>query len=393
MVSPLRAPKFELRQSPWLQRAVNERYRWIFGFWHDVHKSFLPEKNDIEDRVRYILEHNDRASLIEFASHDRAIREGMAGPKNVVDPDPARVAAFRLVELATDRAISDLRSASILPALKDDLVCEKTPGLWALLDPKHHLLPITRETWPTEINGNVPFFTVGERVVYPHPLIWPNRELMADVVTLGLDGFDAKIAIDPSRSSSRDDRVDELLADYWFGCHLTMKTIDSLDRRDLGETWHMRPADRETTLTSLPLAATVFRWSADGHLKKLEVVEITPRDSCGDGVLIVNRYLHALRDTTLKRFIHVDGAVRAYDPADYQATRENPQGPIGEPIHYRKLFRVDGVLEDDMWGRVLAHWFRGNELVIEYFGESLDDRGWAPRQTEVPTSTVPAMAT
>jgi hypothetical protein len=40
---------------------------------------------------------------------------------------------------------------------------------------------------------------------------------------------------------------------------------------------------------------------------------------------------------------------------------------------------------------VVAHFFRGSELVIEYFGELPDERGWAPPLDEPPTSTVPAM--
>lgn len=75
----------------------------------------------------------------------------------------------------------------------------------------------------------------------------------------------------------------------------------------------------------------------------------------------------------------------------YQATQDNPKGSCGEAVHYRKLFRVDGEVEDAAWGKIVAHYFRGNELVIEYFGELVDERGWAPPPDEPPTSTVPAM--
>jgi hypothetical protein len=373
MVAGFDVQPFELLNSPWLQCAVNERFRGVWVYWLDVPEQFRPEKDDVEGRVEYVLERNNPADLLAFAARDREVVQGLAAPpRTVVDPDPVRVAAFRIVELANRHAIRELRLESLAPAAEHDFVCQETPGLWPLLSPRDHLFSITHEVWPAESRGNVPHFVVGNRAVYPHPFIWPNRELMRDVIGLGIEGFDAKIAIDPARATSRENAADELLLDYWFGCKLTRNTIDSLDVQHLRETWHMRPANRATALTTLPLAATVFRWSADGHVKKLEVNEIAPRDSraAQESSFVVNRYLHSLRDTQLKQFIHVDGAVRAYDAAAYHATQENPKAACGEPVHYRKLFRVDGAVNDDMWGRIVAHFFRGNELVIEYFGEA-----------------------
>lgn len=384
---------FDVGSSPWLQRALNEDFRSVWGYWGDVVEPFVAEKLEIEQRSRFVLDRNDHEALLRFAARDHNLIQGMAGPRSVVDPDPLRVAAFRVVEISTWYAVRELALASIEPAAETDFVCRKTPGLWQVLSPRDHLLPINKTTWPSECKGNVPFFVVGDRAVYPHPLVFDLRELMWDVIGLGLDGFAAKLAIDPVRTTTRADACQMLLADYWFGCKLTRDTIDSLHPEHLGETWHMRPADRPTTFATHPVAATVFRWSADGYVKKLEVVEIAPRDSraAKHGPYVLNRYLHALRDTRLKRFTHVDGAVRAYARDTYQATQANPKGNCGEAVRYRKLFRVDGAIEDAAWGKIVAHYFRGNELVIEYFGELDDARGWAAPPDELPTSTVPAM--
>lgn len=51
---------------------------------------------------------------------------------------------------------------------------------------------------------------------------------------------------------------------------------------------------------------------------------------------------------------------------------KEPDLPQGQPI-YRKLFRLDGPMADDDWARLVAHFFRDNELVIEYFGHILDE--------------------
>jgi hypothetical protein len=395
MNEPFVTLPFDVRSSPWLQRALNEDYRTVWGYWNSVHSSFLDEKQDVEQRVDYVLERNSHSELLAWAAQDRGLVHGMAGPhRTVVDPDPLRVAAFRVVELSTWNAIRQLQIASLEPAREDDFVCEQTPGLWEALTERDHLLPITKKTWAPECQGNVPYFVIGDRAVYSHPFIIGRRELVLDVLALGLNGLDAKIAVDPVRTTTREDAADMLLADYWFGCTLTSATIDSLDPEHLGSSWHVRPPGRPTSFDTHPVAATVFRWQADGHVKKLEVVEIAPRDSraarCGP--YVVNRYLHSLRDTRLRRFTHVDGAARAYGYDTYQATNENPKGPCGDVLRYRKLFRVDGAMDDADWGRIVAHFFRGNELVIEYFGELADERGWAPPPDEPPTSTVPAMS-
>ena len=79
--------------------------------------------------------------------------------------------------------------------------------------------------------------------------------------------------------------------------------------------------------------------------------------------------------------------MRAYAAEQYSPTRANPKGSRGDAIRYRKLFRVDGALDDDVWGRIAAHFFRGNELVIDYF----DERSGNEQQTE-PTSRSTAAA-
>jgi hypothetical protein len=88
---------------------------------------------------------------------------------------------------------------------------------------------------------------------------------------------------------------------------------------------------------------------------------------------VVNRYLHSIRDTRRRSFIHLDGAAKAFPRDRYGPTVEQPDLPQGQPL-YRKLFRIDGDIPDAEWARLVAHYFRENELVIEYFGELLDER-------------------
>jgi hypothetical protein len=92
------------------------------------------------------------------------------------------------------------------------------------------------------------------------------------------------------------------------------------------------------------------------------------------------RYLHAIRDIERGVFIHCDGAVRAYTPERYE-TRAAKNYMTGRESagRYRKVFRLDGAIETDVWSSIAARWFRGNRLMKEYLdslstqtGESSD---------------------
>lgn len=376
---------------------MNERWLGVWSFWGDVHPDFADRKQDVESRVAAITRNNDAEELGQLALSDRYLREGYSGPRREhfdLEREAVRLGAFKALEGETQRAAGELRVASLAPAAEADLVCVKTPDLFKSLSPRDGLFRLDRDSWPEECRGNDPFFAFGDYAVYPHPFIRGYRELMGDLIGLGLDGeLEVKVALDPARATSRADAASALLLDYWFGCRLTRSTLDSLAPEHLGETWHMRPVGREQFIDTLPLAATVFRWSAEGPIKTLEVDEVAPAESWAaqEGPFVVNRYLHALRDTRERRFVHVDGAVRAYDADLYQATDESPKGDRGPTRRYRKLFRVDGNIADHDWGRIVAHYFRGNELVIEYFGELVDERPGAEPLEAPPTVTVPAM--
>jgi hypothetical protein len=326
---------------------------------------------------------NDASAVAAFAKGDRLLQNRMTGPGPDFDleADAVRLGAFRLLEIELGHVQERLQLASLEAATEDDLVCRLTSGLWPALTERHRLFRLQRSAL-SEGSGNDPFFVFGDRAVFPHPFIRGCRELLGDLMGLGWQGADVHVALDPVRALPLADAGGHMLFDYWFGCRLTRADLDDLSH--VGETWHVRPLDQKLELGTKPLAATVFRWKADGAIKTLEVDEIVPAgETEPSGPYYVNRYLHALRDTEAHRFVHVDGAVRAYTAASYTATRANPKGTRGNAVRYRKLFRVDGPLDDNVWGRIVAHFFRGNELVIEYFGELLDER----RGAELPAAT------
>jgi len=124
----------------------------------------------------------------------------------------------------------------------------------------------------------------------------------------------------------------------------------------------------------MPLLAIDISWSLQDDLKVLELVETVPAPDGEPSRLVLNRYLHAMRDWRSRRWVHVDGAVKAHQLSEYGPTVHNTNASQGPVVAYRKLWRVDGPIKDDDWGRLLGHHFRNNELVIEAFGSMLDER-------------------
>lgn len=170
----------------------------------------------------------------------------------------------------------------------------------------------------------------------------------------------ARLAVDERRLRFRHEHEEILERDYWYGPPLTDQSIDDLNA--VGETVHGDP-DGETSFIN-PYAALSVRWTRDGVLKTVEIEEYVPPHAEGTPWVLA-RYLHAIRDTSERAFVHCDGAVKAYAPEVYPRVQAD-FAKRGKSQHYRKVFRLDGRLPTDTWSVIAAQWFRGNRLVLEY---------------------------
>lgn len=173
----------------------------------------------------------------------------------------------------------------------------------------------------------------------------------------------ARFAIDERRLRFKNEYQEIHEFDYWYGPSLTEDDLDNL--MVVGETFHGDP-DRGTDLLN-PYAGLSVRWTSDGDLKTVEIEEfMPPPDPTSEWVFA--RYLHAIRDTTKREFIHCDGAVKAYASDRYPRAQHDFRNR-GKGDHYRKLFRIDGNFPAIVWSEIACSWFRGNRLINEYFGE------------------------
>ena len=187
-----------------------------------------------------------------------------------------------------------------------------------------------------------------------------HYELVGTVLQLGArPDVRARLAVDHRRVRRREEHEEFLESDYWYGAPLRAEQLDDLHA--LGETVY---GDlHQGTSPFHPYVALSVRWTRSGTEKTVEIEELV---RAVPGRPVMARYLHAIRDTVAGQFIHCDGAVKRYDAASYpDVVGEFAQR--GRAPQYRKVFRVDGSLTTEDWSALGTQWFRGNELILEYF--------------------------
>ncbi len=360
-----------IHSSALLREAIDEYFFNVWEFYGDgEYPLHGTAKAEVEELVAALIAKHGEVFLASIATADRLVVHGVVGPpRRRRDGNLARIGAFRLLELAIEERRFRLHLKTLDDPDPADRVYRTLPQLYRRLD-KRGLLPITRDMIPSGSGGLSDRYLVVEGyAIYPHPFVSDYRELISLLLATASanDVLKVRLAIDAHRLVRADQAVDVLLADYWWGFKLTKENID--DVRAIGHTRHERRRDDVDPLSNL--IATDFTWTANGIVKELVVEETVGREA-EKGPYVCNRYLHSLRDTARSRFIHLDGAVRAYQASTYAATPDEPAGERGVVERYRKLFRVDGHIDDGLWSEVVGCFYRGNEHLAEYFGESLE---------------------
>ena len=176
----------------------------------------------------------------------------------------------------------------------------------------------------------------------------------------------ARLALDERRLRFKNEYEEFYEHDRWYGRSLNEADLDNLSAA--GETFHGDP-DGGTSFLH-PYAGLSVRWTGDGSLKTVEIEEFMPLpDPKSEWVFV--RYLHAIRDTERRTFVHCDGAVKAFAAGSYPRVHHDFKHR-GKGDHYRKLFRIDGEFPAAAWSELACSWFRGNRLINEYFGEPAD---------------------
>lgn len=250
------------------------------------------------------------------------------------------------------------------------------PELCGRVTARDKLLPINSgvELGPTWINYK-------GHSIHCHPAIHRdlgarrgNAELFSHFNRVMSDSVELALAVDSSRLCPRGELFPILEADRWFGRPYSANTLDDL--RVVGRTVFTRSRARGRFVHEREGLLTEVRWTSDGELKAFEIEELPIVEH---GRTALCRFVHAIRDTQSQRFIHLDGALHIYSPQDFELRRSQIPTATGKVYGKKtKLFRLDQVggrgIETQDWASIVQSFFRGNELVLEYFaGVSFDE--------------------
>lgn len=212
--------------------------------------------------------------------------------------------------------------------------------------------------------------TYGKHVLYCHQFLrrYFNGNPNVDFLRTLFDYRAAhsvqsvRLAIDHSRLVEIEWYYAVMEKDYWHGPQFAWTKLDDPDA--VGLTVYAGPQHPLLALAGNGLERTEFLWSYRNGLKTFQAEEIhSPKRG---GKLELNRYVHSIRAIERRAFVHIDGAVKAYEPTHYPA-RIKSQMP-DEPRSARrvKLFRIDGDIPNEEWAALVSSFFRHNEMVLEY---------------------------
>ncbi len=380
-------PLLDVRSSALLRHCVATDRFHVTDFLADgEYPSHRREKDEAEAYVAaalIVLEGPQGAELAEGLEH--YVRH-MYPPEEVTAAAEVgtltRLLAFAALQRAVDDALHAIDEASFERPAADDYLYASQAWLLDALD-RDGLLPLTADDLDSDL---LPEGVIVRRgiALYPHPLLAPLRELVWELFDLvQRPELTVRIALHPHRFSSPEEVPRRLLAGHWSGIKVTPGNLDSLDRHDVANPTFHGADQTHARRFFFPLLGTWFDWDRrDRHdprdrIKRLYIREVRPATNrTGEPLAAAwNRELHAERDTRLRRFTHVDGKQCSYPAGEYAPSVLKPNARPGKPAVSRKLWRVDGPLDDRDWASLVGRHFRDNELIGEHFADTFPDLG------------------
>ncbi len=274
--------------------------------------------------------------------------------------------AKRLVEVVTTTRYYELPDSLFHPPPSTSRVFAAIPSLVSKLDEDGLLDVDGLDAHPQAI------FSDGHALHY-HQLLRRcfTSGINASLIDVLLSttrrlGLHLRLAIDERRLMPASEYTDALEKEYWWGPLLTWERLD--DPNAVGTTVHRaRPDVRQ----AIEHEGIQVYWSLqDGRQKVVQIEELRRTEDVTAEGYVLCRYLHAIRDIQAKRFIHCDGAVRAYSQAEYIGRLAESLPKTRRAARYRKVFRIDGAFEAQDWSDITALWFRHNDFIREYLSAS-----------------------
>ena len=138
------------------------------------------------------------------------------------------------------------------------------------------------------------------------------------------------------------------------------------------------PVDLRESLLSFLFHETYsldIKWNTKENIKSFQAEEFKTEEikiSKGGREYYPVRYVHAEYDLEEGYFRHFDGAIHFYTETEYYARRDadfnyNSKEKTQIKTLSQKLFKMNGVVNIDIWMEFTSHFLTGNPLVFEYF--------------------------
>jgi len=165
--------------------------------------------------------------------------------------------------------------------------------------------------------------------------------------------------------------------DTWYGPKFSPETLDDMSHVGLAVIGRSTPSPFDS---SYPIERTEFFWKRNEAelVKTLEIEEVSRGEYPFDSSWHINRYVHTERDTERRTFRHLDGAAEVYTNADYGKRVGSNMPKNARPTYYSKLFRIDGTIDLEPFLLLTSMFYKGNEMVVEYFDEKQFDEKFRP---------------
>lgn len=176
------------------------------------------------------------------------------------------------------------------------------------------------------------------------------------------DSLQVKIAIDMDCIGLLGTEEREMEYQYWWG----PKFRDDLDSIPAGVTVYKN--EYYDGLLSEALQ-TEFGWYIQDGIRTFECEELTDIENLSDdkGERYGCRFVHSMVSDKTHLPYHLDGAIRAYTFEKMANRLDVDIKHSGRDTQYTKIWRIDGNIEIALWKELIAHYYRDNMQVGEYF--------------------------
>lgn len=122
-------------------------------------------------------------------------------------------------------------------------------------------------------------------------------------------------------------------------------------------------------------------WTSNENIKTFQAIEFQHDDFTielyGKQVYPA-KYFHSEFDLKTTTFRHVDAAIHFYSEEEYYNRRDKNfdfyrKGNQNDKASSTKLFKLNGIIEQNLWEQLCSLFFHANPLLFEYFEERLPD--------------------